>query len=333
MVYCARGDMEVAIADDLAANFDLRDKFVMTNNQDYRSNARHMTSEDRGDRSVLALGDILSASDTSDFDTDALRWFHAGDAESLALAIGAGQTAPGSEFAYEAQESLRNLPNGGGSRADQGEGPAGEQSRRTTSGGLGTEAAAEGSAVSGSATGVSVTIANGATVEIDGPSAQSVTFAGTMGTVMLGDPQAFTGVISGLAATDAIDLSGFAYGANTTATYLGNASGGTLTVTDGAKAARIALSGNYLSSTWTLSSDGKGGTVVVDPTTSANWQTLKVGAGGYATALDIAPDGTMVAVAAARHGVEHARSLRFQRPRRLRDPDGPKQFKHHVYDV
>jgi hypothetical protein len=38
-----------------------------------------------------------------------------------------------------------------------------------------------------------------------------------------------------------------------------------LTVTDGSHTANIALTGNYLSSTWTLSSDGHGGTFVVDP--------------------------------------------------------------------
>ena len=70
--------------------------------------------------------------------------------------------------------------------------------------------------------------------------------------------------------------------------------GGTLTVTDGTHTANIALLGNYLSSSWTLSSDGNGGTVVVDPVTSNNWQTLKVGAGGWLTGIDIAPDGTMV---------------------------------------
>ena len=56
-------------------------------------------------------------------------------------------------------------------------------------------------------------------------------------------------------------------------------------MTDGTKTARVALSGNYLSSSWTLSSDGKGGTTVVDPTTSANWQDLKVGAGGWVTGI------------------------------------------------
>ena len=120
-------------------------------------------------------------------------------------------------------------------------------------------------------------------------------FAGTTGTLKLEDPQAFAGAgFSGLSKPTPSDLSGVAYSANATATYLGNATGGALTVTDGTKTERIALSGNYLSSTWTLSSDGNGGTMVVDPTVSTNWQTLKVGGGGFVRGLDIAPDGTMV---------------------------------------
>ena len=46
---------------------------------------------------------------------------------------------------------------------------------------------------------------------------------------------------------------------------MGNANGGTLTITGGTHTANIALEGNYLSSGWTLSSDGHGGTIVVDP--------------------------------------------------------------------
>jgi hypothetical protein len=139
-----------------------------------------------------------------------------------------------------------------------------------------------------------VTIADGATVEIDGVSGQSVTFEGTTGTLKLDDSLAFTGQVSGLTGSDALDLADVSYGANTTATFLGNTSGGTLTVTDGTDTANIALVGNYLSSNWDLSSDGNGGTIVVDPTTTDTWQTLPVGAGGYCTGIDIAPDGTMV---------------------------------------
>ena len=139
-----------------------------------------------------------------------------------------------------------------------------------------------------------VTVADGASVEISGVSAQSVTFTGTTGTLKLDDALAFTGEVSGLAGSDAIDLADVSYGIQTQVTFLGNTTGGTLTITDGVHTANIALQGDYLSSTWTLSSDGNGGTVVVDPVASSNWQTLKVGAGGYIRNLDIAPDGTMV---------------------------------------
>src|SRR5262249_37103233 len=51
----------------------------------------------------------------------------------------------------------------------------------------------------------------------------------------------------------------------THATYSGNGSTGTLTVTDGVHTANISLEGDYLLSSWDLSSDGHGGTVVIDP--------------------------------------------------------------------
>src|SRR5262249_305199 len=94
--------------------------------------------------------------------------------------------------------------------------------------------------------------------------------------------------------SDALDLAGISYGAHTTAIYLGNAQGGILTVSDGTRTANIDLVGNYLSSSWHLSSDGNGGTVVVDPVAATNWQPLKLGAGGWLTGIDIAPDDTMV---------------------------------------
>ena len=95
-----------------------------------------------------------------------------------------------------------------------------------------------------------VTVADGAMVEIARASAQTVTFAGATGTLILDDAQAFTGEISGLTGSDALDLKNLSYGANTTATFLGNASGGTLTITNGTQTANIALQGDYLSSTW-----------------------------------------------------------------------------------
>src|SRR5262249_21376271 len=104
----------------------------------------------------------------------------------------------------------------------------------------------------GSATVPAVTIADGATVEIDGASAQSVTFAGPTGTLKLEDSREFTGQISGLSGSDAVDLADLSYGPNTQATFLGNTTGGTLTISNGTQTTNITLVGNYLSSTWTL---------------------------------------------------------------------------------
>ena len=139
-----------------------------------------------------------------------------------------------------------------------------------------------------------MTVSDGATVAIDGASAQSVTFTGSTGTLTLNDAVAFKGQVSGLAGSDAIDLADVSYGANTTATFLGNTEGGTLTITNGTQTANIALVGDYLSSYWTVSSDGNGGTLVVDPTSSNTWQPVNIGEGGYLTGLDVAPDGAMV---------------------------------------
>jgi 20S proteasome alpha/beta subunit len=149
-------------------------------------------------------------------------------------------------------------------------------------------------ASSGVETAPPVTIAEGASAEIADASGQSVTFTGTTGTLKLDHSLAFTGQVVGLAGSDAIDLADVNYGVQTQVTFLGNATGGTLTITDGVHTANIALQGDYLSSTWTLSSDGNGGTMVVDPVAANNWQNLKVGSGGFVTGIDISNNGTKV---------------------------------------
>jgi hypothetical protein len=54
-----------------------------------------------------------------------------------------------------------------------------------------------------------------------------------------------------------------------TPTFKGTSTGGVLTVSDGSHTANIALLGNYIASTFTVSSDGHGGTYVVDPPTTS----------------------------------------------------------------
>src|SRR6185369_12851543 len=96
---------------------------------------------------------------------------------------------------------------------------------------------------------LALTVDEGGFVEIKGPSAQSVTFTGTTGTLKLDNSLAFTGEIVGLAGSDAIDFVDVSFGIQTQVTFLGNHDGGTLTVTDGIHTANIALKGDYLSST------------------------------------------------------------------------------------
>jgi hypothetical protein len=94
--------------------------------------------------------------------------------------------------------------------------------------------------------------------------AGDIYFQGESGTLRLNDSQSFAGTVSGLAGADKIDLADIDFSANPLAHFVGDPNGGTLTVTDGDRTARLQLAGDYTLSTWTLSNDGSGGTAVVD---------------------------------------------------------------------
>ena len=102
-------------------------------------------------------------------------------------------------------------------------------------------------------------------LEVNTPDTGAVTFAGSSGTLWLDQPSTFKGTVSGFGGQDGIDLPGIAFGADTTLGYLPNSkgTGGTLSVTDGALSAKIALLGNYIASSFALESDNHGGTMVV----------------------------------------------------------------------
>jgi FecR protein/Bacterial Ig-like domain len=110
----------------------------------------------------------------------------------------------------------------------------------------------------------------GATLQLDGADALNVAFAGSTGRLVLKDPAGFTGTIAGLTGTDAIDLANIDWATAQLGRVTYNASTNitTLVITDGQHTDTIQLIGDYTSSTWTFSSDGKGGTLVVDPITS-----------------------------------------------------------------
>jgi hypothetical protein len=113
------------------------------------------------------------------------------------------------------------------------------------------------------------TIDSGATLELTGADANSVTFKGATGTLSLDHSSTFSGQVFGLtgngivANSDVIDLEDVVF---TSATESYSVTTGILTVGDTkGHVAHVSLVGDYTNSTFTLFSDGNGGTLVVDP--------------------------------------------------------------------
>ena len=123
--------------------------------------------------------------------------------------------------------------------------------------------------VAGAVTGAGLVRVKNGTADFSSSFAENVIFSkGTTGELGLADSVGYTGKIWGFSTTGAtsLDLGDIAFGAGTTASFSGNGAGGVLTVTDGTNTAMIHLVGNFLSSTFTVASDGHGGTTVTDPT-------------------------------------------------------------------
>jgi hypothetical protein len=115
-------------------------------------------------------------------------------------------------------------------------------------------------------------IGNATVLEVSTPDSGNVTFTGTTGALWLDQPSTFTGKVSGFGAQNVIDLSGIPFNAQTTLGYSANSNktGGTLSITDGALSAKIALLGNYMASSFAVASDNHGGTMVVAEASSSS---------------------------------------------------------------
>ena len=119
------------------------------------------------------------------------------------------------------------------------------------------------------------TIGAGATLELASAFSGNLTFAGSTGTLQLDNSSSFSGTVAGMSGQDILDLRDINPATVHTPNYSGTDSGGTLTVTDGVHSANIALLGNYLASSFATSSDGHGGTAIIDPQLiSSNQQTV-----------------------------------------------------------
>src|SRR5262249_11448529 len=110
------------------------------------------------------------------------------------------------------------------------------------------------------------------------------TFMGSSGILQLDQSARFAGTVAGMTGQDTLDLRDISFATIQSPTYSGTSTGGTLTVSDGTHTAKIALQGNYLASTFVASSDGHGGTNVVDPVSTldqsftgpmASWKNVK----------------------------------------------------------
>jgi hypothetical protein len=107
------------------------------------------------------------------------------------------------------------------------------------------------------------TIDDGGTLEIDSGATGKITFAGPSGMLRLDSSWSFRGDVVGFGGEDRIDLADVAFGSQTTLGYArSSAAAGTLTVSDGIHAARIALLGNYAASSFVAANDGHGGTLL-----------------------------------------------------------------------
>jgi hypothetical protein len=111
-----------------------------------------------------------------------------------------------------------------------------------------------------------ITIPNGQTMELTGSFSGEIVFGGAAGTLIIDHSDQFHGTIGGqLTTTDVIDFKDIGAGSNAALAYSGHNSPGTLTVSDGSHTAHVALLGSYSLANFTASSDGHGGTSVVDP--------------------------------------------------------------------
>jgi hypothetical protein len=117
---------------------------------------------------------------------------------------------------------------------------------------------------------------SGGTATISGSvsSSVTVTFVSAGGDLILKNPSTFAAEIGGFTlTTQEIDLLGYAYNSSTETrswTEAASNTSGTLTVVDGSKTATLNLLGSYSTANFTLSSDGAGGTLIIDPPVEAD---------------------------------------------------------------
>ncbi|MGA9457751.1 MAG: hypothetical protein WBV43_20035 [Pseudolabrys sp.] len=149
--------------------------------------------------------------------------------------------------------------------------------------------------IEGTVTGSGGALISGGILEFFAASSIDVTFTdGSLDTLVLDNPAAFTGQIFGFAGSssqdsDLIDLKGIAFDAGTSWTYYdsdGSDTGGTLTIYENIEGTATAVdsirfgNGDYTTKSFVLTGDGSGGVLVADPATSGSGTVIDAGNGG-----------------------------------------------------
>ena len=84
------------------------------------------------------------------------------------------------------------------------------------------------------------------TVEVSGLATQGISFSSSTGTLIIDHSRFYTGTVSGLSGSDALDLRDIQFDSHTTVTFLGTANGGSLTVSDGTHGGNLAVLSSLL---------------------------------------------------------------------------------------
>ena len=111
----------------------------------------------------------------------------------------------------------------------------------------------------------SALISGSATLELAGASSENAVFApGSSGVLMLDHAFDFKGAVSGMTSSNHLDLLDFNFASGPALNYIANTdgSGGTLTVTDGAHTANIALLGQFDLAGFQIGADHGSGTLI-----------------------------------------------------------------------
>ena len=120
--------------------------------------------------------------------------------------------------------------------------------------------------VQGAVSGAGSAVIAGGAIDFTAAFSQAVDFTRGLGKLQLTHSQTYHAAVTGFSTSGgaALDLVDIGFVSAGEATFSGSVASGVLTVTDGSHVARIALIGNFIDSTFTASSDGHGGTIVVD---------------------------------------------------------------------